>query len=79
MRNSHHQHHELTVEHLVHNTVVANAQASKPAFLSFQRAPLERVLAEAVDGMHNAQPILLRNASQFLGCAPLNPNRVAHA
>ena len=79
MRNSHHQHDQLTSEHLVHDTVVGNAQASKPAILSFHRAPLERVLAQAIDGMHNPQPILLRNASQFLGRAPLNPNRLAHA
>jgi hypothetical protein len=79
MRNSHPEHDQLSIEHLVHNTVVTHAQASKPEVFSFQRALLERVLAEAIDGTHNPQPILLRNARQIPGRAPLNPNRVVYA
>jgi hypothetical protein len=79
MRDPHHEYDKRIVEHLIHNAVVTNADSAKPTGLSFQRTPHKRTLGQAIDGMHNTKPILLRNTSQFFGRAPLNPNRGAHS
>ena len=79
MRNSHHEYDKRIVDYFIHNAVVTNAHSAKATALSFQRTPGERALAQSIDCLHNAKRILFRNTSEFFGCAPLNPNRVAHA
>ena len=79
MRHSHYQDHERIGEDFVHDAIIADAHSPQAAQIPFQRATRQRVFGQAVDRAHNAKPLRTRNASQFPGCAPLNPNRVTHA
>ena len=79
MRDTNHQNHKRIGQDFVHDAIIANAQSPQAAQFPFQRASRQRAFGQAVDRAHKAKPIRTRNASQFPGCAPLNPNRVVHA
>ena len=73
-----HEYDKLSVEHFVHNTVVAHSDAPKPSVFSLQGTSHMRAPAQTIDCMRNAQPFGLWNTRQFLRGASLNPNGVAH-
>ena len=76
MRDSHDEDHQFALEHFVHHPVVADAYATKAPQASFQRMARMRLLAEAIDGVHDALAILAGNPCQVSGRAALDPNRV---
>lgn len=74
MCNSNNEDYQFFVEHFVHHPVVADAHAAKAPQISFQRVARVRLLAEAIDGVHNAFTILASNPRQVSGRAALNTN-----
>ena len=74
MRDSNNEDHQFIVENFVHHPVVADAYAAKAPQASFQRVARMRLLAEAIDGVHNALAILASNLCQVSGRAALDPN-----
>lgn len=65
---------QFIVEHFVHHPVVADAYTAKAPQVSFQRIAGVRLLAEAIDGVHNALTILTGNPRQVSGRTALDPN-----
>ena len=71
MGDSNNEDHQFIVEHFVHHPVVADAHAAKAPQGSFERVAPMRLLGEAIDGVHNALAINLRQVS---GRAALDPD-----
>lgn len=79
MCNSDHEHDKDILEHLIHDAPVSNPHAAQSAVSSFQRATGQGVVAQRIDGLHDAKPILQGNPGELSGRAPPNPDRVTHA
>ncbi len=78
MCDSHNEDHQFIVKHFVQHPVVADAYAAKAPQSSFQRVARVRLLAEAIDGVHDALTILASDLREVSGPAALNPNRATH-
>ncbi len=61
MRDSNNEDYQFIPEHFVYDPVVADAYAAKPSQGSFQWVAGVRLLAETIDGIHNALSILASN------------------
>ena len=70
---------QFVVEQLIHNAVVADAQAAQTAQPALEDAADQRLFAEPIDGMDQTRPGRLGDTGQFSSRAAFNPNRVAHA
>ena len=71
---SNNEDHQFIVEHFVNYPVVADAYAAKAPQGSLQRIPRMRLLAETIDGVHDALAILASNLCQVSGGAALDLN-----
>ena len=58
MRHSNDEDYQFIAEHFVYDPVVADTYAAKPPQGSFQWVAGMRLLAETIDGMHDALSIL---------------------
>ena len=66
--------HQLVVEHFVDDPVVADAYAAKAPQGSFQRVARMRLLAETVDGVHDALAVPASDLRQLSVRAALDPD-----
>ena len=66
------------VEDFVDDAVVTHADPTQADKLALQDTSPERTLSQVVDRADDSAALRLRNASEFPGGAPLDPNRVAH-
>ncbi len=78
MTDPHYKHDECVFEHLIHNPVIADAEAPESPAVPFHWKAHERVLAQAVYSPRDAETVIVLDSSQFFGCALLNLNGVAH-
>ncbi len=78
MCDSNNKDHQFIVEYFVHHPVVTDAYAAKAPQTSLQRVASMRLLAEEIDGVHDALTIRAANLCQVSGRAALNPNRAVH-
>ena len=74
MGDSDNENHQFIAEHLVYDPVVADAYAAKAPQGSLQRIARMRLLAETINGVHNALAILASNLHQVSGGAALDPD-----
>ncbi len=74
MGGSNNEDHQFIVEHFVYDPVVADAYAAKAPQGSLQRIARMRLLAETINGVHNALAILASNLRQVSGGAALDPD-----
>ena len=76
MRDPHY--HERILQHFVHDPVVTATHSVKPAQVSLQHTPCQRLLSQTIDDPDNEFPIRLWNPRQLSGRAALNPDRLVH-
>ncbi len=69
---------EHLVEYFVDDAVVTYANPTQAEKLALQNTSPEGTLSQVVDRTDDSPALRLRNASEFPGGAPLDPNRVVH-
>lgn len=74
MRHPHYQHNKRFIEYFVDHAVRANADSAEAPTLALERSTHVWPFSQAIDGFYDPGPVLLGNASEFLGRAALNPN-----
>ena len=74
MSHSHYKYNKHFIQNFVDHPVGADANSAESAMLPFEGGTRMWPFGQAVDGLHDPNPMLLRNACQFLGRAALNLN-----
>lgn len=74
MGDSDNEDHQFIVEHFVDDPVVTDAYAAKAPKGALQRVARMRLLAETIDGVHDALAIPASNLRQVSGGAALDPD-----
>ena len=78
MSDSYDEDDEHLVEDFVDDAVVTHADPTQAEKLALQDTSPEGTLSQVVDRADDSAALRLRDASEFPGGAPLDPNRVVH-